>query len=121
MIDKYILFRGKDFIVNDKITIHQPTLDEIFEFGEQKYYSTVLSLVATPFDYKVQLFDINIDYETMSDYELFILLFKTMPIDCTSILFGSLDFNKFELERSIETNELYLFDKDNDIIIDKSI
>lgn len=121
MIDKYILFKAKDFVVSDKITIHHPTLNEIFEFGESRYFSMVSSLSATPFDFKVQLDDMKIDYEKMSDYELFIIMFKTLSHEDTSILFGELDFKKFKVSTNISNDEIVLYNYEDDIVIDQSI
>ena len=53
MIQKPNLLKVNEYKVNDKISVHVPTVDEIFDFGDQKYYSTVQTLVATPFDLMV--------------------------------------------------------------------
>ena len=54
--------------INDKISVHVPTVNEIFDFGDQKYYSIVQTLIATPFDLMVELDDIGIDYESITNY-----------------------------------------------------
>lgn len=33
------LMRGRDFKINDKITIHMPSVGDIIDYGEQKYFS----------------------------------------------------------------------------------
>jgi len=48
MIQKPNLLKVRNYKVNDKISVHVPTVDEIFDFGDQKYYSIVQTLVATP-------------------------------------------------------------------------
>ena len=35
-IDDLKIYRGKDVIINDYITIHQPTSDEITDYGEKE-------------------------------------------------------------------------------------
>lgn len=32
------LMRGRDFKINDKITIHMPSVGDIIDYGEQKYF-----------------------------------------------------------------------------------
>lgn len=120
MIDELQLFRGQDYVINDHIVIHQPTLNEICDFGELRYYNMVYLLTATPSQYKVPLFDMGVDYEEISDFDLFVLLCKHLSNENTSILFGELDFSKFELMFN-QNKEPILVDFENDIIIDNII
>ena len=121
-MDELQLFRGKDYKLNDKITIHHPTLNEICDYGEQKYYSMVSNLCATPSDFKVQLLDnFGIDYEEVSDFEMFSMISRSLTVEDTSIILGELDFKFFILAENTQTNELVLYDKQNDIVIDKAI
>jgi hypothetical protein len=121
MIDELALFKGNDFKVNDKITIHHPRLGEICDFGEERYYELVLAFTATPFDFKVQLYDMGIDYENISDFDLFLITYQNYKIEDTSILFGNLDFSKFVLKQNAINDELVLFNEEEKIIIDKVI
>ena len=72
MVQKPNLLRISDYEINDKISVHVPTVNEIFDFGDQKYYSIVQTLIATPFDLMVELDDIGIDYESITNYQLFL-------------------------------------------------
>lgn len=49
------LLKGEDYVINDKLTIHHPTLDEISQCNEEKYWGFIQSLCAVPIDYQVQL------------------------------------------------------------------
>jgi len=123
MIQKPNLLKVRNYKVNDKISVHVPTVDEIFDFGDQKYYSIVQTLVATPFDLMVELDDIGIDYETISDYQLFILMMESIAVneDDTSILFGDLNLKGFQEAVNPQNGEKVLWSKDNDIVIDQMI
>ena len=44
MIDQLKLFRGEGYKINDKILIRQPTLEEIVDFGEQRYFGLVRTI-----------------------------------------------------------------------------
>ena len=68
-IDELQLYFGDDFIINDKIKIHQPTVDEIVRYGEQKYFSMVHTITAIPSDMKSQLDDMGLDYDKLKDFE----------------------------------------------------
>ena len=95
--DELKIYRGKDFEVSKYIIIHQPTLDEICDFGEKKYYQTIYNFVATPQSMKAQLWtEWGIDYMDLTPYQLFYnLIIKLMDNKNTSIIFGNLDFSKF--------------------------
>lgn len=123
MIQKPNLLKVRNYKVNDKISVHVPTVDEIFDFGDQKYYSIVQTLVATPFDLMVELDDIGIDYETITDYQLFILMMESIAVneDDTSILFGDLNLKGFQEAVNPQNGEKVLWSKDNDIVIDQMI
>lgn len=118
--DKLQVYRGKDFIINDDIKIHQPTLDEICEWGEEKYFSFIYSFVSTPTDLKYQLSLIDIDWNEISDYDLFLIRAKYFEKPESEIIFGDLDFSKFKIAEK-ENNEIVLYDKETDILIDRSI
>lgn len=119
--DELQIYRGKDFIINEKIKIHQPTLGEICDWGEEKYFSFVHTLTATPTDMKYQLHLAGIDWNTLTDFELFLLEYRAYPTDYTSILFGDLDFTSFEIMKCQDNDELTLYDRSHDIIIDRSV
>ena len=123
MIQKPNLLKVNEYKVNDKISVHVPTVDEIFDFGDQKYYSTVHTLVATPFDLMVELDDIGIDYESITDYQLFVLMMESIAIneDDTTIFFGNLNLKNFQEAVNPKNGEKVLWDKNNDIVIDQMI
>ena len=71
--DELSIYRGKDIKITPKITVIQPTLDQIEKFGEKKYFNAVHTLTAVGADLKWQLWDYEqIDYTTIEDYDLFI-------------------------------------------------
>lgn len=105
--DELKIYRGEDFIVSKYITIHQPSLDEICEYGERDYYSMIYQLTATPQSMKWQLWDIGIDYTEITPYKLFYnLIYKLYSQDKTSIIFGDLDFTKFQLVEKKQDDEI---------------
>lgn len=107
--DELKIYRGQDFTVSNHIVIHQPTLDEICDYGERDYYSMIYQLTATPQSMKVQLWDMGIDYTTITPFELFYsLLYKLYPQEKTSILFGELDFTGFQVMQRTDQESIFL-------------
>ena len=77
-VDELKLYRGKDIHINHKIIVTQPTLGQIEEFGEKKYFNAVYNLTSVGADLKWQLWDMQIDYTKIEDYDLFIKLISQL-------------------------------------------
>lgn len=77
-IDELKIYRGKDIHINSKIIVTQPTLNQIEEFGERRYFSAVHNLTSVGADLKWQLWDMQIDYTKIEDYDLFIKLISQL-------------------------------------------
>ncbi len=101
------------------LSIRIPTVGEILE-DESTYYNIVSSLTASPFQYMVQLDDMGIDFTTITDYELFKMLFcvYTRSSDL-SILFGDLNVSDFSVYR--ENQEEYIYSPSNRIEINEKV
>jgi hypothetical protein len=120
-IDELKLYFGDDYKINDKIIIHQPTIGEIIEFGEEKYFSIAQTLVTIPSDMKSILFDMEIDYDEISDFELFAMLSRTLTQSDTKLLLGELDLSKFQYRKRMDNDEFVMYEPINEIVIDRYI
>ena len=66
------MYDRQPFKVNDDITIYQPSVRDIIRFGEIKFYNQVLiPFVTIPTSHRVMLWDKGIDWNKISDFELF--------------------------------------------------
>ena len=118
-IDSLGLYMGDPYVVNKYITITQPTIGQIAEYGEKKYYSMVHTLTAIPSDMKSQLLDVfELDYEQVEDYQLFMMLAPTLSKEATSILFGDVDFTKLTPIQHPQSGEVVLADRETGVVID---
>ena len=70
--DDLKIYRGSDIYITDKIKIKQPTIGQIEEFGEQRYFSAVLNLTSVGVDLIWHLTEMGIDFTKISDYDLFL-------------------------------------------------
>lgn len=103
-------------IPDTKLSIRIPTVGEILE-DEQNYYSIISSLTASPYQYMVQLNDVfHIDYTTITDYELFKMLFSVYLQSDLSIIFGDLNISDFQISKHDD-----LFSPSNDIEINEKV
>ena len=108
--DELKIYRGEDFVVSKHIILHQATLNEICDYGERDYYSMIYNFTATPQSLKVQLWDMGIDYTEITPYQLFYqLLYRMYSQEKTSIIFGDLDFSKFQLMQRKDDESIFLY------------
>lgn len=107
-----------DILPNFSVRI--PTVGEILE-NERAYYSIVSSLTASPFQYMVQLDDLEIDYTDITDYELFKMLFLEYIKSDLTILFGDIDMSDFDIYVTKKDNKEILYSQRNNIVIDELV
>lgn len=121
-VDALFLYFGDDYVINDKIKLKQPKIGNIVNYGEAQYFSMIHTLSAIPSDLKSILWDqMNLDWTQVDDFELFIILSRTMTPDRTGIIFGDLDFSRMKPFRDKSNDEIVLVDLEAEIKIDKLI
>ncbi len=115
--DELQFYRKSEVTLPCGIKITAPTLDEIEDFGEENYLSTVSLLTAEPFDLPYQLSQVGIDFTEIDNFTLFCYLSRSLTSENTKLLFGDLDFSKFKVIN--REDEIILMNKQG-IVIDKS-
>lgn len=121
-VSELALYFGDDYVINEYITITQPTIDQIVRYGEASYFSMVHTLTAIPSDMKSIIWDqMQLDWTKIEDFELFMILSQTLTPDKTGILFGDLDFSKLRPFNNNQNDEVVLANKETGLIIDKLI
>lgn len=120
-MDQLQAFSGKDYIINDKIRIRQPTILEISDYGEQRYFSIIRIITSTPADRKVEIWDAMHTYwDQIDEYELFVSMFSAFRKMDMSIILPDIDFNSFRTMVNPNTNDFVLINSDG-VKIDRSI
>ena len=114
------LLYATDYRINDYIRIVIPTVGQILN-NEDAYYAALGAIVATPYDYMVQLDDIGIDFSTITDFELFMLLFNGLKNMDTSLIFGDLDLSGFSAAVNKENDMPCMVNFDTGAVIDKVV
>jgi hypothetical protein len=120
-IDEVTLWMGEPYIINDKIKVLQPNLRQVLEFGERQYFSVIQTLCSTSSNMKSQLADMGLDWETIEDFQMFMMLAQSLDKEKTKLVLGDIDLSKFKIFENKENGEPVMFDQENDIIIDRLI
>ena len=114
-----LLYKSR-YPINDNISIEIPTVGQILDC-EDDYYSVVNSFTAMPIDMIVPLDDANIDFTTLTEWDLFILMFKGVQEQDTSLVLGDLDLRKFVMDVNPQNSSIILKDRKSGIVIDRAI
>ena len=135
-IDQGYLYFNDEFQITDKIIIHKPSVVNIFKYkegqpdgGESGFYFMLYVFVGNTTYFKIALWDNGIDWNKITDFEMFSSMVVGLKPESTSILFGDLDFSSlkpYPIEVQVvneETGELenkesfVLYDPVNDVEI----
>lgn len=126
--DKLQMYFGDPYEIDTentlgKVIIYSPTIGDIIKIGESKFFSSLNVFVSNTTSYRLMLWDNGIDWCEMSDYELFISLFKTIDPAVATLLFKDLDIQKFELmKKKVEDKEVItLVNKEQNVEIDEEV
>lgn len=75
--DSCLLLRGGKVVLEDKTIIKHPTIKDIANHGEEMYNLFITAFCSNPFDLIAFLYQQNIDYSTITEYDLFNILFPS--------------------------------------------
>lgn len=114
------LLYKNEYVINDSIKIIIPTVGQILD-NEDSYYGLVALITAMPIDLLVELDDLGIDFSTINEWDLFLMLFEGIKSQDTSLVFKDLDLSRFERMVNTKNNTVVLRDDERDITIDRAI
>lgn len=118
-IDALEVYYGAPIELECGITIKQPTIGDIREYGEKRFWPTAVVLCSNPTSHRVALWDEGVDWNTVDDFELFWSLVCDLTKEDTSLVFGDLDFAKFRPIENDEGKLTLVYLPDPDIQIDR--
>lgn len=115
------MYFGDVYYAAPKICIHQPTINDIIEYGEMYFWNTVAMICGNPTTFRLQLWHSGVDWNKISDFELFSSFIVGMECDKTKIFFGDLDFTKMRPIENDDGNLVLVYMPDPEIQIDEEI
>lgn len=124
-LEKLSLIGRKSYKYNDNIIMNIPTLKQVRGDNEEEenlFWGDVNMFVQTPSDMISELDSMGMDFEQLSDYDLFTLFFmikKENDNPHKSILFQN--FSLWDLNLQEIDGKFVLQDTDGNIIIDETI
>lgn len=125
VIDKLKLFFGDPLVIENKFTIYQPTIGDIVEYGELEFYSMLSIFTSNTTSRRLALWDSGVDWNKITDFELFASLVGEVTVDQSRILFGDLDWSQFKPYRvnaeDENSKEFVLFNPLTGIDVDEGL
>jgi len=110
--DRLQMYMGFPYVIDlpsaeGSITISVPTMRTFIELGEKRYLQTINVFTTNTTEYRVPLWDVGIDWNEISDFELFCMLYKQIDPEVSKSIFGDFNFNDLELYKKDEIIVLY--------------
>lgn len=126
--DRLQMYFGEPYIIDLEsavgcITVYQPTLGDVIALGEKKFYATLNIFTTNTTAVKLELWENNIDWNELSDFELFCMFKSQIDPKASCLMFRDLDFSKFEIfQKEIDGKVcLTLYNAENDIEINEDV
>lgn len=103
------IYRGKPYQITDKISIYQPTIEDLVE-REDDFWTVVYTCIGNTTMKRLVLWENGRDWNKISNYQLFCETIAAIPQQITSLLFGDIDFMTFQMYQNpnIKPDELVL-------------
>ena len=118
-VDPLKLYFGDPYVINQYITIYQPTIGDIIEYGEREYFSMINTITAIPSEMKSSLWDSGIDWNKITDFQLFLLISQSLSQKQTKIILGDIDLQRMKPVENLQNGEPVLKDSVTGAIIDE--
>lgn len=114
------LLYKREFKINDNISVMIPKVGDIID-SEDEYYNIVSIFTSMPIDMIAPLDEVGIDFSTINEWELFLLLFEQLKVVDTRLVLGGLDLKKFEIYVNTQNGNIVLRNEEDGVVIDRAI
>lgn len=124
------MYFGLPYEVGNGMTLYIPTIGDILYLPDADitFYGSLNIWVSNPTTYRLQLWNAGVDWNKITDYQLFLMLYKGQTPEVTKLLFGDIDWEKFDLYAKnvqqededgnlVDTQVVTLYDAEDDIEI----
>ena len=126
--DSLQIYCGVPYVVDvptaqGSIEITLPTVGDIVRVGHKKFFSTLNIFVTNTTSYRLLLWKQGIDWNTLSDFELFCMLYQQIDDEITQMLFKDIKFSDFQLysKKVGEQETIVLYNRELDLEINEEV
>ncbi len=126
--DKLQIYFGLPHIVdvesaNGTIEIHLPTVGDIVRFGQKKFDETLNIFTTNTTSYRLLLWKQGIDWNELSDFELFCMLYKQIDDEAASMLFKDVRWSDFNIygKQLGDTETVILYNPKTEVEVNEEV
>lgn len=126
--DKLQIYCGIPHVVDvesasGKIEITLPTVGDIVRFGQKKFDETLNIFTTNTTSYRLLLWKQGIDWNELSDFELFCMLYKQIDDDAANMLFKDVRFSDFIIygKKLGDAESIVLYNPNTEIEINEEV
>lgn len=132
--DRLQMYFGEPYKITSRITIKQPSLQDVIEVGEAEFYSTLMRIIGNTTYFRLFLWDCQLDWNKIRDFDLFRLWVKLDAFGngVINVFLDGVDFSLFEEYTYLPVEErekpedeqrwqTILYDSTNNIVITERI
>lgn len=96
------MFFGDPYVIDvpsaqGALTVCQPSFDDIIKIGYKRFLTSLNIFVTNTTSYRLILWDMGLDWNELSDFQLFIMLYKSVDPEISKLLLNGVDISEFEL------------------------
>ena len=113
-----VLF-GEDLELKNGMVLHNPTINEVKEFGEFNYLYLIALITMRAYDDAVNLYDAGINYKEISDFLIFMRNMKSISNEFAGLIFKNISVQDFDIMVNKENQEMVF--TNGDIKIDEAV
>lgn len=128
--DELQMYFGEPYVIDcesavGSITIYEPSIGDIIKVGQSKFFSTLNVFITNPTANRLFLWEAGVDWNDLSDFQLFCSLYNGIDNEVSKLLFGDLDWSTFKLyNKEIEdqkTSEVVLASVEHHLEINEEV
>lgn len=126
--DKLQLYFAEPYVIDldsaiGSITMTQPTIGDVVRIGEARFYGTLNVFVTNTTAHRLMLWEAGLDWNVLSDFELFTGMIEGADKEVYQLFFKDLDLSKFErLGKNVGDKQvLVLYDAEDEIEINEEV
>lgn len=126
--DQLQMYFGEPYVIDledamGTVTVYQPTIGNIISLGEKKFYQTLNIFITNTTSHRLELWENKLDWNVVSDFELFCMSYKNIDKNVSKLLFHNIDFSKFEvIKKEINGNvSLIMYDFESETEINENV
>lgn len=105
------------------LTVTQPTIGDLIKIGQKKFFSSLNTLITNTTSYRLPLWEIGIDWNIFSDFNLFVMLYQTIDSEVSKLIFDGMDLQSFKPYTIAKDGkeEIVLYNNESQIEINENV